>query len=146
LSRRTIAILLLLCLIVIVIGGKILNLVTRDILLGTERVIERNSLSPSVGPNLINTIESRIPPGTERSKVTESLSDAWYHADCTSEDGLGYDLFLYGSRTREAVEVITVRYELVDNEMKVEHVGLLEEYLLANWDHCIPSGIFEELH
>lgn len=86
-------------------------------------------------------ILSRIHEGDERQQVLQVLSDAWYHSECRLLDGAVEDIFLYGSKERDSVTIISVLSEPHGEQLIVKQTGIYESYFLDAPDfgqYCEP--------
>ncbi len=89
-------------------------------------------------------ILSRVQEGASRQQVLEKLSDAWFHARCPFSDGAVEDIFFYGPRNRESVNLIMIGVlsEPKGDDLIVTEAGTYESYFLDAPDfgeHCLPS-------
>jgi len=88
-------------------------------------------------------ILSRVQEGDDRQQAIEKLSDAWYHTECPFSDGAVEDIFFYGPRDRESVNLIMIGIlsEPQGDTLKVTRTGTYESYFLDAPDfgeYCQP--------
>ncbi len=103
--------------------------------------------SPLVVSNPVEEAQSRIQIGDSRDDAVQALSDAWFHAECTYPTITGMDdLFLYGPKDPDRVEIVIVSSDVVSGNLEVVSIGGFESYMLSQYNHCIPSPlqVFEE--
>jgi len=93
---------------------------------------------PSLPP-LVATARAKLALGAGRQEALETFSDAWFHADCTWANGDGDDLFFYGQKSRDNVQILLVR----SDKSKVTFIGMEENYRLEIYKHCVPNDVFE---
>lgn len=92
----------------------------------------------------ITLAQSRIKLGDERTIAIEKLPEAWFHRYCSSGANNAIDIFFFGSRRQQHVEVVVITYEIQDGKALVKYLGSLENYMLVAYSDCIPPGTFEE--
>lgn len=93
-------------------------------------------------PPLLEMAWSRVHIGDEREQAVQALSDAWYYAPCPVNNG-AWDYFLYGGRTRDTFQVVSVHSTLKNGKYIVDFVGSDEpkRVLIGG---CIPDSVFEK--
>lgn len=126
---------------IVILGGTML-LIACDLLLGTGTLLPTDALPAREAPH-IEMARSRVRIGDERDEAVQALSDAWYHADCRYSDGSGEDLFFYGPRNRDEVNVVLIHSKVVDRKAIVDFIGGVENYMLHLYEHCVPLHIFD---
>lgn len=96
--------------------------------------------STSSGPEkAVEIAKARISVGQNRDSALSSLSDAWFHSECRLTDtGPIDDLFFYGSNKADEVQVVFVKSQEVNGVLTVTFVGMIENYMLHSYDHCVP--------
>jgi hypothetical protein len=117
-----------------------LLLIASDLLFGTSIMIPEESL-PAGEDAYIEMAQNRVKIGQDRDKALAALSDAWAHAECYYPSGNADDLFFYGAREPGEVRIILVVSTPVQGKRVVKFVGIVEEYLLRSYDHCVPSPL-----
>lgn len=77
-------------------------------------------------------ILSRIEVGDERQEAINKLSDAWLHAECPFDNGAIEDIFFYGPRERDSVDLIMISIlsEPKESIYRVTRTGTYESYFL----------------
>ena len=83
-------------------------------------------------------ILSRIVIGIEREEAMRALSDTLYHSECPYVDGRIHDLFLYGSKNRDQVTIISIESSPERERLIVTKKGTFEPYFLD------PVDAFED--
>ncbi len=89
-------------------------------------------------------ILSRVQEGDDRQQVIEKLSDSWLHVECPFSDDAVEDIFFYGPRNRESVNLvmISILSESQEGNLEVTRTGTYESYFLDAPDFgkdCQPS-------
>lgn len=93
---------------------------------------------------IVATARTRIKIGDSRQTALTAFTDAWYHGDCTFSDGSGYDLFLYGAKDVETVQVVVIRSSIEQGTAKVTYIGSDENYRLFLYKRCLPKSFFKK--
>lgn len=87
----------------------------------------------------VQIAKARVSVGESRDSALSSLSDAWFHSECRlTATGPIDDLFLYGSNEADEVQVVFVKSQEVNGVFTVTFVGMIENYMLHLYDHCVP--------
>jgi len=100
-------------------------------------------LEISTIPPIVSTARARVGLGAQRQEVLLAFDDAWFHGDCRFADGSGYDIFLYGEASPEAVRSVFVRYALTNGEARVDFIGTEEPYRLKLYSRCLPQSVIQ---
>lgn len=91
---------------------------------------------------------ARVQVGDVREEAMAVLSpDAWYHADCTDENGYGYDIFFYGAQDTSATVIVMGSAPMDDRVIVGSIYQLVENYWVNLYRDCIPEEIIQtQLH
>ncbi len=130
--------------IVIIIVLVLLTGLVYGILTGRLFASNNNSDSPD---SAITLAKSRVHSGDSRESALLALSDAWFHAECMTvyTDSIE-DLFFYGSKNPDKVQVIIITSQKNGEGATVSSVNTIENYMLHLYDHCtpLPTSAFNE--
>ena len=133
-ARSTIFVIAAVVALVFLCGGLLLSV---NLLFGTEVLLPASVLPNDEDPILMGA-RARVTLGDERGQVLETLSDAWYHSECSYPDGSFDDLLFYGPRAPDESTIVLVRSQLKNGKTVVHFVGLVEDYMLHLYERCIP--------
>ncbi len=113
----------------------------------TGKIIISNNNASQDPEDAVTLAKSRIGIGDSRTDAVISLSDAWFHSECTyGETGFTKDLFFYGSHDLDEVQIVIISSRNEQGITKVTSIGSIENYMLHLYDRCIPnpSQAFDE--
>lgn len=107
----------------------------------TGRFFFSNSTATYNPSEAIETARSRVSIGESREDMLIVLSDAWFHSECKlTESDIIEDLFFYGPREVDEVQVIIIRSTNENSGPSiVNFIGTVENYMLHLYDYCTPS-------
>jgi len=87
----------------------------------------------------VEMAKARVSVGESRDSALSSLSDAWFHSECRlTVAGPIDDLFFYGSNEPDEVQIVFVKSEENGGVFTVTFVGMIENYMLHLYEHCVP--------
>jgi hypothetical protein len=90
----------------------------------------------------VNSVQEKIPVGTQRVDAIRLLDDAECHIECWSTDTSVEDLFFYGACDLDNSRVAIVTSRSISNTMTVMRVGTFENYLIeVVYDDCLGDKL-----
>lgn len=107
----------------------------------------RGNLGQNGPETAVEKAKARVSVGDSRDSALSSLSDAWFHSEChLTVTSPIEDLFFYGPKNPDGVQVVFVQSQEDNGVFIVTFVGMIENYMLHLYDHCVPSptGAFAE--
>ena len=125
-------------LLILVLGCVFLFLIVFSCLFGQGPDIT-GFLPKSIIKEKLNLIKA----GELRDDVVTRMTDAWHHGECKRDDGGINDVFLFGPKQPNLMDILVVTSQLNGGEFRVvrafsEDRDVLKEY---GYDKCIPSWI-----
>lgn len=122
----------LLLILLVLIGG------TYGLLTG-RLPFARDNLAHNRPETAVEKAKAKVRVGDSRDRALSSLSDAWFHSECRlTVTGPIDDLFFYGPNDPNEVQVVLVQSQEDSGVFTVTFVGMIENYMLHLYDHCIP--------
>lgn len=109
--------------------------------------LEVYPLQSNLEDPLMDMVQSRVQIGDSRKSAIQRFSDAWFHAECQHPHTTTIDdLFFYGSRSPDKVEIVLMVSEQTDRGTTVQFLGSVENYMLHLYDYCTPdpSTVFDD--
>lgn len=101
------------------------------------------SSSPCGRQSCADIATSQIPIGTERHEALQKVpGGAWYHGECNEGNSRVSDVFLYGARNPDEVNVVVIHFKPEDGKYVVEAVGAMENYKIFSFG-CLSPQVFE---
>lgn len=108
-------------------------------LLTGRLLFTRSNLAHDGPETAVEKAKARVSVGDSRDSALSSLSDAWFHSECRlTITGPIDDLFFYGPNDPDEVQVVFVQSQEEGGVFTITFVGMIENYMLHLYDHCVP--------